>query len=109
MAYVDLLINTCTVRHYAPDGGTDDYGNPTLASSDVVGNLCRLMATSGRELKVGAELVIADYKLFVLEALAITEQDEVIMNGVTYEVLFVADRQDDTSNHHKECLLRVAR
>ena len=72
------------------------------------------MPVSGVEVKVGAELVIADYKLF-LGDVTITEQDRVnVYWGTTdvwvmYEILLVMDRQDCADSHHKECLLRTVR
>jgi len=66
------------------------------------------MATSGREIMVGAKVVIADYKLFIAD-IDITERDQVEIDSITYEVLLVAERQDDTGSHHKECLMRTVR
>ncbi len=62
MAYLDLLTNTCTVRRNTP-GVAGDYGTPVDSWADVASLTdidCRLMAASGREVKVGAEVVIAD-------------------------------------------------
>lgn len=108
MGFEDLLINTCTVRRYT-EGAQDDYGNPAEVWADhLVDQACRLMATNGREIKVGAEVVIADYKLFIADV-DITEQDRVVVDSVTYEVLLVADRQDGDNTHHKECYMRAVR
>lgn len=108
MAFADLLINTCTIRRYT-DIGMDDYGNPIKDWTDHLPNqACRLMVGAGREVKVGAEVVIADYKLFVRDIL-ITEQDRVIIDDVTYEVLLVSPRQDATEKHHKVCHMRTVR
>ena len=108
MSYTSLLINTCDIERYgAPT--EDNYGQPILVWAPHLPNeACRLMATTGRELKVGAELVIADYKLF-LGNVDITEQDRVIVGTRTYEVLLVTDKQDDTGSHHKECFMRIAK
>lgn len=108
MAFADLLINTCTVRRYT-DAGTDAYGNPIEDWGDHLTNLaCRLMAGAGREVTIGAEVVIADYKLFI-QNVDITEQDRVIVDEVTYEVLLVAPRQDGIGRHHKACYMRAVR
>ena len=108
MSFTSLLTNTCTTQRFT-EGVADSYGNPALTWADhLVDEACRLMATSGRELKVGAELVVADYKLF-LGDVDITEQDRVIISGITYEVLLVEDKQDSTTSHHKECHMRVSR
>ena len=110
MAYSDLLINTCTILE---DTGAvpDDYGTITPSWTAVAGLTdisCRLMASGGREVVVGAEVVIADYKLFT-EDIAVTEQNRVQISTVDYEILLVEDKQDSTGSHHKELLLRTVR
>jgi len=109
MSFDSLLINICTVLE---DTGVtpDDYGNLTPVWTPVTGLInipCRLSTPTGREIKVGAEVVIADYKLF-LENITVTEQNRIRMD-VDYEILLVASRQDGAGNHHKECFLRVVR
>ena len=110
MSFDSLLINTCTVLE---DTGAipDAYGNITpswTAVAGLSGISCRLMASGGREVMVGALVVIADYKLF-LNDIVITEQNQIRISAIDYEVLLVADRQDSSSSHHKECFLRVVR
>jgi hypothetical protein len=108
VSFTDLLINTCTVKRWNPTG-TDEYGNSTGSWDDhLIDQNCRLMASSGREIMVGAEVVIADYKLFIGDV-DITERDRVVLDSTTYEVLLVAPRQDSSSEHHLECYLRVVR
>lgn len=108
MSYTSLLIHTCTVRRFT-EGAEDAYGNPNLTWADHLTNEpCRLTASTGREIKVGLEIVVADYKLFIGDV-DIIEQDEVIISGITYEVLLVSGYSDDTTSHHKQCWLRVAR
>jgi len=107
MSYADLLINSCTTQRFNATA-TDAYGNPTGSWDTALTESCRLVADIGRELKIGAEVVIANYKLF-LGDVDITEQDRVVVSGTTYEVLLVSDRQDSTGSHHKECYLRTVR
>ncbi len=109
MSYTSLLIHTCTIQRYT-EGIADSYGNPTLTwdLTYLENQSCRLVAAPGKELKIGAELVIADYKLF-LESIDITEQDRVVIGGLTYEVLLVQDYSDDSVSHHKQCWLRISR
>ncbi len=119
MSYSSLLINWCTIESYTP-GVVDSYGRkdkdwPVLVDPDEP---CRLMATSGVELKIGAEIVVADYKLF-LGDVVITEQDRVWVTvkdpagawitPILYEILLVKDIQDGSDGHHKELFLRTAR
>lgn len=112
MGFVDLLIHTCTTKRFA-EGAAGDYGAPTKTWSDnLVNQACRLEAPAGaiggREVNVGAEVVVADHRLFI-ENVDITEQDLVVIGGITYEVLLVEDFCDSTSVHHKRCWLRVVR
>jgi len=108
MAYTDLLINTCTIKRLVQGPGVDSYGNPDVSWTDVLNQACRLSSPKGREIKVGAEVVIADYLLF-LEDIDITEQDRVVIDSVTYEVLLVVRRQNGVGDHHVEAYLRTVR
>lgn len=117
MSYTSLLINTCTVRRYT-EGVADAYGRPARTWADVAALTdidCRFMAGVGRgflsagiEHQMNANLVTADYTLY-LGDVDLTEQDRITSGGVTYEILMVADRQNGTANHHKECLIKTAR
>ena len=108
MSFASLLIHTCTVKKFG-SVSDDDYGNPIKVWVDDATDDCRLTASPGREIKVGAEVVVADYKLFVKGTLDITEQDRVVISGVTYEVLLVQGYSDGTILHHKQCWLRTVR
>jgi hypothetical protein len=108
MSFDSLLINTCTVKRLN-ETGEDAYGNPTGSWDDhLTDQDCRLMITNGREVVIGAEVVVADYKLFIGDV-DITERDRVVIGSDTYEVLLVAPRQDGSSEHHLECYLRTVR
>ena len=108
MSYSSLLINTCTTERFT-EGAADDYGMPSKVWADhLVDEPCRLVTGTGREVQVGAQVVIAEYQLFLGDA-DITEQDRVTIDEVLYEVLLVTDRQDGVNSHHKECLMRTVR
>ena len=108
MSYTSLLIQTCTVQRFT-EGAFDVYGNPTLTWADyLTDQACRLVAAPGTELKVGAEIVVADYKLFI-QSIDIIEQDRVVIGGLTYEVLLVQDYADSTISHHKQVWMRISR
>jgi len=108
MSFDSLLINTCQIQHFA-SAGTDNYGQPikiwTVLYADEP---CRHVSGKGREVKVGQEVVIVYDELFVND-IDITEQDRVIIDCVTYEVLSVVFRQDNTGGHHKHCYLQVVK
>jgi len=108
MSYTSLLINTCIVERYT-EGAADAYGNPVKMWADhLVDEPCRWQDTTGTELVIDAEVVVADDKLF-LGDVDITEQDRVVIGAVTYEIILVTDKQDGLSSHHKECYLRTVR
>jgi len=108
MAFADLLINTCDVKRFT-EGDADAYGNKEKTWTTVLNDeLCRLVAGPGREIQVGAQVVIADYSLFIGDV-SITEQDRVVIDDITYEILSVLNRQDGTEGHHKQAFLRTVR
>ena len=110
MSYTSLLINTCTINKMSQAAPPDSYGNPTVTWTPVAGVACRWSTPSNREVKVGAEVVLADLQLFLGADTDITEQDRVVLDtGATFEVLSAADRQNGTVNHHVECLMRTVR
>lgn len=117
MSYTNLLVNTATVYRYPAGGAVDAYGMPAqvfAAVTELTDIACRIQSAKGREVLVGAEVVVADYKLF-LGDVELTEQDKVYVYwGTTpawyeYEILMVEDKQDGVTSHHKECFLRIVR
>ena len=108
MTFARQLINTCTTQRFS-EGAADDYGVPALTWTDnIVDEPCRLVYGGGREVVIGAKVVVADYQLFIGD-IDITEQDRVVISEVTYEVLMVISRQDGVRGHHRQCLLRTVR
>jgi phosphatidylserine decarboxylase len=108
MSFESLLIDTCTIWRYTP-GVVDAYGTPTKTwYSHFADEPCRLMSANGREVQVGAVVVIADYMLMIGDV-DITEQDLVTVDGINYEILLVEEAKDSINTHHKECLLRTVR
>lgn len=108
MSYTLLLLNSCTTERFT-EGAADDYGVPAKTwTNHLVEEPCRLVSGAGREVSVGASVVIAEYSLF-LGDVDITEQDRVTVDSILYEVLLVTKRQDSVRGHHVECLLRTVR
>ena len=116
MSYASLLINSASVYRFSTSG-IDGYGKPIeiwAVVSDLSDIPCRIQSAKGREVKVGAEVVIADYELFMGDVI-LSEQDRVqVYWGTTpawyeYEILMVEDKQDGSDSHHKELLLRTVR
>jgi len=108
MSFTDLLIHSCTVRRNSP-GPADAYGYPAPSWSDyLTAQDCRLQPQKGREIRLLAEVVVADYVLFIADV-DVTEQDRVIVDSVTYEILMVELMDNGFGGHHKELQLRVVR
>lgn len=116
MSFATLLISVCTVRRYTAGAQNPYDGRPAETWADhLTDEPCRLMAGVGRgntgtgmEVRIGAKLVVADYILFIGDV-DITEQDRVIIDTVEYEILMVANRQNGTTGHHRECYLKTVR
>jgi len=113
LSFACLLIDVCTIQSFTSDE-VDDYNVPIKTWGPFLADEpCRLVSASGmgignREVKVGAEVVIADYTLFTADV-GITEQMRVIVNSITYEVLSAMVASDGIATHHQECLLRTTR
>lgn len=117
MSFDSLLIHTCDIGQLT-QGARDDYGTPaeTWPVTTYEGIVCRLVSTRGREVRVGAKVVISDWKLFVDDSVAVDEQDRVsniklratgaVIDGSTFEILLVQMRSDGVSEHHKELALQ---
>ena len=116
MSFDSLLIHTCDIGALT-QGVADAYGTPAETwPLSYTSEPCRLMSTTGREVKVGAKVMISDWKMFVDDAVTIDEQDRVsnikvratgvVIDASTYEVLMVQPRSDSTILHHKELLLQ---
>ena len=117
MSFATLLIHLADIKRYTLDGLFDAYGNPTGAWGNVYADEpCRFVSTGGREVKIGAEVVISDWKLFVDDSVLVTEQDRldnvrlassgVVIDSSTYEFLLVQPRSHSTDKHHSEIALQ---
>lgn len=116
MSFVSLLIHTCDIG-LLNQGVKDAYGTPAKTwPITYPSQACRLVSTTGREVKVGAEVVISDWKLFVDSSVAVDEQDRVsnillastgaVVDSSTFEIILVQPRSNSVSEHHKELALR---
>ena len=115
MTFTSLLIHTCDIgtltQGIANEYGTKDKTWPVTYPNQP----CRLMSTTGREVKVGAEVMISDWKLFV-DTVVVDEQDRVsdirlassgaVLDSATFEILLVQPRSDSVNRHHLELALR---
>lgn len=105
MAYIDLLISSCTIRRYtAPT--SDAYGQPVKVwTNHLIDQPCRLSYPKGRQIQRATEVIPVEAMLFT-EDIDVTEYDKAIVDGTEYEILFVATSQDGIGDHHKELSLR---
>ena len=108
MAFENLLINTCDIERFT-EGIADGYGIPDKTwAVEHANEPCRHVSGKGREVRIGQEVVIVYDQLFVGD-IDITEQDRVIIDTVTYQVLAVVFRQDGVGAHHKQCFLEMVK
>ena len=115
MTFASLLIHTCDIGTLT-QGVVDAYGTPDETWPVTYENVaCRLVSTTGREIKVGAVVVISDWKLFVDNSVIVTEQDRVsdirlatggVVDSSTFEILLVQMRSNGVGEHHKELSLQ---
>ena len=117
MSFDSLLIHTCDIRALS-QGAPDAYGikAKTWPAGAYENQPCRMMSTGGREIKVGVEVVISDWKLFVDNTVLVDEQDRVsdirlastglILDSSTYEIILVQVRSNGVGLHHKELFLQ---
>jgi len=113
MSFLDLLIDTCTIQRNDLAGTTNNYGYPDPDWNDEhTDAACRIVTGGGKEVKVGAEVGVADYKLFLAD-IDVTEQDRVQMDvdGLTetFQILMVMRRSNGVGTHHRELLLKTVR
>ena len=115
MSFDSLLIHTCDIG-ILTQGVADGYGTPakTWPTAGHTSIACRLMSTGGREIKVGAEVMVSDWKLFVDDSVAVDEQDRVsniklagvVIDSSIFEIILVQMRSNGVSEHHKELALQ---
>ena len=117
MSFDSLLIHTCDVGKLTQAAPVDAYGHPTETwPVTYPDEPCRIMSTTGREIKVGAMVMISDWKMFIDYDVTVDEQDRisnikvratgVVIDASTYEILLVQPRSDSTLLHHKELALQ---
>ena len=108
MSFDSLLIDTCTIQEFT-EASTDAYGQPVKTWSNLYEDEpCRHLSGKGREVKIGQEAVIIYDEMFVND-IVVNEQDRVIIDGLTYEIISVVFRQDGISTHHKHCYLEIVK
>ena len=108
MTYENLLIHTCDIERFT-EGAQDDYGIPAKTwATEHADEPCRLVSGRPVEIRVGQEVVIVSDQLFVGD-IDVTEQDRVIIDTVTYQILSVVFREDNHGAHHKELFLEVVK
>lgn len=101
MSYTDLLTSTCTIQRYTV-GSYDAYNNPVKTWADhLTDEPCRLSYPKGKQLQTRTEVVPITEMLF-LDVVDVTEHDRVIVDSNTYDILFVAARQNGVGGHHLE-------
>ncbi len=116
MSFDSLLIHTCDIGTLSQDA-IDDYGHPAKTWPVTYPNEpCRMVDISGTEIRVGAKVVICDWKLFVNNSVVVDEQDRVtdirlrssgvVIDAATYEIILMLIKSDGVKEHHRELMLQ---
>ena len=116
MSFDSLLIHTCDIGSLA-QGAQDNYGTPIETwPTSYEDEPCRFMSISGTEVRVGARVMISNWKLFLDDDVTIDEQDRVsdiklrsdgtVVDASTFEVLLVQPRSNSVDKHHLEVFLQ---
>lgn len=84
---VEQFRSTCIRRRFPI--AKDEYGNDVrdLNSPQDVALPCRLVQTEAREVTVDRETQVSDWELILAWDADVEASDQIIMDGVTYEVL----------------------
>ncbi len=108
MTFATLLINTCDIQRFT-EGAADNYGIPAKTWTTIHDDeACRYVSGTGREVKIGQEVVIVYDELFVGN-IDVTEQDRVVLDSLTFQILSVVTRQDGIGSHHKHLYLEMVK
>ena len=90
--------------------------NPTLANENEYGefvityggstelNAAMQLNSGEEEVQFGGKVIVAEYILYCLPTVSITEGDNVTYNSISYRVIFVDD--ECMRNHHKKVFLK---
>ncbi len=116
MTFDALLIHTCDIGALT-QGAQDDYGTPAATYPlSYETQECRLMPTAAKDIKVGADVVVSDWTLFLPSDVTVDEQDRIsnillrsdgsAVDSSTFEILQVKPRNDGSVLHHQELMLR---
>ena len=110
MSFTDLLVHTCDIQRFTI-ASTDAHGNPVKTwANHYTAQACRISAMSGKQMWNGAQLEQVDQIIDVSGTVDITEEDRVVLEGVTYKVLLVDHAHDSTPIvHHYTVHLQTLR
>lgn len=104
MSFDSLLINEVLIERYT-SAFNDDYGTPIKTFSTHLEIWGRISYPKGRQIQRDTEIIPVEAVLF-LEDEDVTEYDRVTVDGILFEILFVAELQDFIGEHHKELSLK---
>jgi hypothetical protein len=109
MSFQSLLYQRASILRNTASG-KDTHGAPNETWTAVYTSVpCRLANSRGKEVLVKDQNVIEDNVLFMGASADVTERDKILLDGVTYEILFVDAPRNATAIHHKQLSLRTVR
>lgn len=105
MSLASLMNQRCTIKK-ASFGSPGKDGQPVITYKTSLSK-CRLVPGGGKEYRVQDQNTVAEYMLYLPGNAAITEKDQVLVDGILYDVRLV--RNPSSMSHHLECILETVR
>ena len=111
MSLASMLPQRCTVQRptegVAQDGGQPAIDWTTDTDTDVP---CRKSTPGAATREVDSQIAsAADFVIFMLPGQSIAENNRIVLENETFEVLLVQNPQSQTGAHHKKVWARVVR
>ena len=107
MSFESLLNKRCTIVKKSFGPLKNAHGQPQVISTSVTNVACGLQERAVKEGRKGDQSAVSLFKLFLAYRDDLTERDQVIVDGKTFDVLEV--RSPGGRNHHISALVELVK
>lgn len=84
--YERMLVRTCVIRHREEDeDNVNEYGDPEIVTTEIEAP-CELQQVESDEQELAGEFAESKWNLFLPADTAIDTTDQVVVDGLIYEV-----------------------
>ena len=106
MSFESLLNTTCTIQ--SKTGTQSDSGQVVFSWATKASNVKTRKYRNDKPQIYDNDLktYVDDYKFYFLVGQSIAKEDQILIDGDTYEVLSVAN---DSAGHHKEVIAKLTK